>query len=108
MATVWLIAIGGIFMKIYWLHAPRWLSTLVYVGMGSLIVIALSPLVRRVSPAGVAWLLGGGLCYLIGAIFYGVKWPNLLPGVFGFHELWHLLVMAGSFSHFWTVLKYLV
>jgi len=52
--------------------------------------------------------LGGGLCYLIGAIFYGVKWPNLLPGVFGFHELWHLLVMAGSFSHFWTVLKYLV
>jgi hemolysin III len=108
LATVWLIAIGGIFMKIYWLHAPRWLSTLVYVGMGSLIVIALLPLVRKVPPGGIAWLMGGGLCYLIGAIFYGVKWPNFLPGVFGFHELWHLLVMAGSFSHFWTVLKYLV
>jgi len=49
----------------------------------------------------------GGLFYTVGAVFYGTKWPKLVPHVFGFHELWHLFVMAGSSAHFWAVYRYL-
>ena len=54
-----------------------------------------------------AWLAVGGLFYTVGAIFYATKWPRLAPGVFSFHEVWHLFVMAGSFSHFWVIYRFL-
>jgi hemolysin III len=50
--------------------------------------------------------LGGGLLYTAGALIYWLKRPNLVPGMLGFHELWHLFVMAGSACHFWAVLHY--
>ena len=55
-----------------------------------------------------AWGLGGGLVYSLGAIVYGLRRPNLVPGVFGFHELWYLfVVVVGSACHFWAVLRYI-
>ncbi|MEX2088869.1 MAG: hemolysin III family protein [Bacteroidota bacterium] len=54
------------------------------------------------------WLSIGGMFYTVGAVIYAVKKPNIVPGVFGFHELWHLFVMAGSFSHFWVMLRYIL
>ncbi len=53
-----------------------------------------------------AWVLGGGLVYSAGATICGRRQPNLVPGAFGFHELWHLFVVAGSACHFWAVLHY--
>lgn len=106
---VWALAIGGILIKIFLMRAPRWFSTLLYVVMGWLIVIALWPLMQTISLGGVVWMVLGGIFYTIGAIFYGTKWPpNIIPGWFGFHEVFHLFVMAGSASHFWLMMKYIM
>lgn len=106
--TVWGLALGGIFLKLFWMSAPRWFSTVIYLGMGWLVVIALAPLIDVMPPGGVIWLSIGGMFYTVGAVIYAVKKPNIIPGVFGFHELWHLFVMAGSFSHFWVMLRYIL
>jgi hemolysin III len=106
--TVWGLAIAGILLKFFWMNAPRWFSTAIYLGMGWLVVIALSPLIDVMPLGGVIWLSIGGMFYTVGAVIYAVKKPNIVPGVFGFHELWHLFVMAGSFSHFWVMLRYIL
>ncbi len=106
--TVWGLALGGIFLKLFWMSAPRWFSTVIYLGMGWLVVIALAPLIDVMPSGGVIWLSVGGMFYTVGAVIYAIKKPNIIPGVFGFHELWHLFVMAGSFSHFWVMLQYIL
>ncbi len=105
--VVWGLAAAGLLMKLFWLHAPRWLSTAIYVGMGWLVVTATAPLLKTVPAGGLVWLLIGGLFYTVGAVFYALKWPGRNARVFGFHELFHLFVMAGSISHFWVVYRYL-
>ncbi|MBE3575813.1 MAG: hemolysin III family protein [Firmicutes bacterium] len=105
--AIWTLALAGIAMAIWWLHAPRWLSTTIYVIMGWLVVIAVVPLLHTVPPGGLVWLLIGGLFYTSGAVIYAIRRPNLVPGVFGFHEIWHLFVLAGALSHFWAVFRYL-
>lgn len=106
--TILGIAVAGIIMKILWFNAPRWLYTLFYVGMGWLAVIALPPLVRSMPVGGIAWLLIGGVFYTIGAVIYALKRPNPIPGRFGFHEIFHLFVLAGSASHFWLMYRYIL
>src|SRR5215218_2681252 len=86
---------------------PRWLSVGIYLAMGWLAVIAAAAIFRAIPTGGIAWILGGGLVYSAGALIYGLKRPNLVPGIFGFHELWHLFVMAGSACHFWVMLRYI-
>ncbi|MBT9152994.1 MAG: hypothetical protein DDT35_01221 [Firmicutes bacterium] len=105
--AVWSLSFIGIVMKVIWLLAPRWLYTGFYLLLGWLVVIAIGPLWRSVPLAALVWLGVGGLFYTVGAVFYGTKWPKLVPHVFGFHELWHLFVMAGSSAHFWAVYRYL-
>jgi hemolysin III len=78
--------------------------------MGWLAVVAFVPLLQRMPPAGFFWLVLGGLIYSGGAIIYALKRPDFVPGVFGFHELWHLFVMAGSAAHFvliYSVIRFL-
>lgn len=105
-ALVWAVAAAGIVTKMLWFDTPRWLTVLLYVAFGNL-VFPLFPLLRQVLPAGAfLWIGIGGLFYLVGALFYGLKWPRLAPGRFGFHELWHLFVMAGSFGHFWAIWRF--
>lgn len=106
---IWILAIVGVLIKIFWMESPRWFSTLLYIVMGWLILIALWPLTQTISIRGIAWMVLGGLFYTIGAVFYGLKWPpNIVPGWFGFHEIFHLFVMAGSFSHFWLMMNYIM
>lgn len=106
LSFIWGAAVSGVIISFCRIKLSRWLSTAIYLGMGWAVVVAIIPLVRALPPAGMLWLVAGGLFYSIGAIFYGTKWPKLCPGVFSFHELWHLFVMAGSISHYWTVLRY--
>jgi hemolysin III len=106
--TAWGIALAGIVIKIFWLEAPRWLSTLLYLGMGWMVMVAVVPLLRNMPPAGLAWLLAGGVLYSLGAIIYGLKWPGANARYFGFHEIFHLFVLGGSFCHFWMMYKYLL
>jgi Haemolysin-III related len=79
-----------------------------YLGMGWVAVIAAPALFLAVPAGGMIWVLGGGLLYTAGALIYALKRPNPAPGTFGFHELWHLFVVAGSACHYWAVLCYLV
>jgi hemolysin III len=62
--------------------------------------VAIGPLSRAVSPTGLAWLVGGGLAYTVGAIIYTRERPDPFPGRLGHHEIWHLLVLVGSACHF--------
>ena len=106
LVVVWGLALCGVLLKLLWRGAPRWLSVILYLGMGWVAVIAAPTLLQAVPAGGMAWVLAGGLVYSAGALVYGFKRPNPIPGSFGFHELWHLFVIAGSACHFWAVLRY--
>jgi hemolysin III len=107
-SITWSMAIAGIVQAFFWLNAPRWFSTLLYLVMGWLVIIAFYPLIHSIPVNGIIWFVLGGLCYTGGAIIYALKRPNPFPGIFGFHEIWHIFVMAGSFCHFWAILYYLI
>jgi hemolysin III len=99
LGTVWGLALAGTFMKIFWLTAPRMVSTLIYVIMGWIVLAALYPLFKAITGTAFALLLAGGMCYTAGAVIYAVKRPVLnIPG-FGFHEIFHVFVLAGSAFH---------
>ncbi len=106
LTAIWGIGIAGMVMTIFWLDAPRWITTGVYLLMGWAVVVAAYPLIQSLPVGGLVWLAVGGLFYSVGAVIYAIKKPNLIPGVFGFHEIWHLFVMAGTFSHFWSIFRY--
>ena len=106
--SIWGIAMIGIILKVLWFNAPRWLYTLFYLLMGWLIVIAFVPLVRTMPIAAMLWLIAGGLLYTVGAVIYGTKWPKLKSKVFGFHEMFHIFVLYGSFCHFWMMFRYIL
>jgi hemolysin III len=100
LAVVWLIALAGIPFKLFFLDAPVWLSTATYLAMGYLALVAVVPIAHAVSLRGLAWLIAGGLAYTLGAVIYAQQRPDPFPGRFGHHEIWHLLVLAGSGCHF--------
>ena len=100
LSAIWVIAIAGVFMKIFWMGAPRWLSTMIYVVMGWLSITAFVPLLKAVGWSGFGTLLGGGIAYTVGALIYALKKPNLaILKSFGFHEIFHVFVMIGSAFH---------
>ncbi|MGD9900067.1 MAG: hemolysin III family protein [Calditrichaceae bacterium] len=105
--SVWGLALAGVFFKLFWLQAPRWLSTMLYVLMGWLVIVGIWPLVKSLQTGALIWLFAGGLFYSVGALIYGKKKPDPWPDVFGFHEIFHVFVMLGSFSHFWVMYRYI-
>lgn len=108
LVTVWTLAAIGVLEKAVWLRAPRGLSTSIYLGLGWLAATAAPALLRAAPGPLFGWMLAGGLIYTVGALLYWAQWPRGVPGVFGFHELWHVCVLAASASHYWAVLSYLV
>jgi len=98
--VIWGLAVAGIGMKIFWLSAPRWLSTVIYVAMGWLVLVGIYPLVQALSAGALFWLSFGGVVYSLGAVIYAFKWPNPIPRHFGFHEIFHLFVIGGTVCHF--------
>lgn len=97
--TVWAVALLGMLLKLLTMKLPRWVSTLLYVGLGWLAAAFWPQFSAHLSPAALAWLCIGGVAYSAGAVVYGTKKWNPVPGVFGFHEVWHLFVLAGSAAH---------
>jgi hemolysin III len=104
--AVWTVAIMGIVFKLFWINAPRWLTTCIYVLMGWIAIIGIGPITRTLQPDAVFWLFAGGILYSTGALIYAFKKPNLIPHFLGFHEIFHLFVMMGSLAHFWTIYRY--
>jgi hemolysin III len=103
LAIIWSIALIGILIKIFYIHAPRWLSAGVYVLMGWLCVAAIGEMTTALTPFTLGWLLAGGIVYTLGAVVYATKIFDFAPGKFGFHEVWHIFVLVGALLHFVAV-----
>ena len=102
LSIVWGIALVGILIKGFWVYCPKWVSSVLYIGMGWTCVLAFTQILNSLSPAAFGWLLAGGIIYTIGGIIYALKLPifNNKHKNFGSHEIFHLFVMAGSACHF--------
>ena len=102
LALVWGIAIVGIILKAFWVFCPKWVSSVLYIGMGWTCVLAFTQILNALSPAAFGWLLAGGISYTIGGVSYALKLPifNNRHKNFGSHEIFHLFVMGGSMCHF--------
>jgi len=106
--TVWGLALLGVVFKLLWFHAPRWLSTGLYVLLGWLAVLAIGPIVAAMRPGGVVLLAAGGVLYTLGAVVYARKRPDPAPAHLGYHGLWHLFVLAGWAAHFAMMALYVL
>lgn len=102
LSLVWGIALVGIILKAFWVFCPKWVSSILYIGMGWTCVLAFTQILNALSPAAFGWLLAGGIIYTIGGIIYALKLPifNNRHKNFGTHEIFHLFVMGGSMCHF--------
>ena len=110
LSLVWGIAIAGILIKAFWVYCPKWISSVLYIGMGWTCVLAFSQILNSLSTSAFGWLLAGGIIYTIGGIIYALKLPlfNSRHKNFGSHEIFHLFVMGGSACHFVVMYAYLL
>ncbi|MGC4020291.1 MAG: hemolysin III family protein [Muricomes sp.] len=110
LAIVWTIAIVGILIKGFWVFCPKWVSSVLYIGMGWTCILAFTQILNNLSTAAFAWLLSGGIIYTIGGIIYALKVPifNNKHKNFGSHEIFHLFVMGGSVCHFILMYSFLL
>ena len=102
LSIVWAIAIAGILIKAFWVYCPKWVSSVLYIGMGWTCVLAFTQILNNMSPSAFGWLLAGGIIYTVGGVIYALKLPlfNSRHKNFGSHEIFHLFVMGGSACHF--------
>lgn len=105
---MWSFAIVGVLFKMVWFDAPRWISTIFYVLMGWIAIFLVSPLSKVINIRGLLLLFIGGVFYTVGAVIYAAKWPRIKSKIFGFHEIFHLFVLAGSFCHYFMIFRYVL
>ena len=110
LSIVWAIAIAGILIKAFWVYCPKWISSVLYIGMGWTCVLAFTQILNNMSPAAFGWLLAGGIIYTVGGVIYALKLPlfNNKHKNFGSHEIFHLFVMGGSACHFVVMYAFLL
>ncbi len=100
LAIVLGLAAAGALLKVFWIDCPDWLGMCLYLGLSGVVVATGHRIVPQLSGGALAWLVGGGLAYLLGALIYSRQWPDPWPGRFGHHEIWHLFVLAGAGAHY--------
>jgi len=103
LSVIWLLAIAGVGTSMLMLNAPRRLTAGVYVVMGWLVVFAGRELMASISSPVLGWLIAGGALYTFGAVIYATRKADFFPGVFGFHEVWHVFVLLGAAAHYAAV-----
>jgi hemolysin III len=97
--VIWGFAILGVIVQAVYIDVWRWLTTTIYIVMGWLVIVGLQPLLEKLPSSAFWWLFAGGVVYSIGGVVYTLKKPNLFKA-FGYHELWHVMVLLGSLCHF--------
>jgi hemolysin III len=100
LSLVWTFAGLGMLLKVAWPFAPRWLGVALYLTLGWIGIIPAHEVASSLTAAELALLLAGGAMYTVGGIIYALRRPDPYPRVFGFHEIFHLCVVAGSLLHF--------
>jgi hemolysin III len=103
LVTVWAGAAVGIVLKLVWIHAPKWLAAGAYVALGWVAVAAFPQLLERAGVMATVLLAVGGLLYTAGAVVYALRRPDPVPAVFGYHEVFHALVIAAAALQFAVV-----
>ena len=101
---IWSLALIGIGVKVFIIRVPRWLNAGIYLAMGWMSVAASGQFLAALPAWVLVWLIIGGIFYTLGAIIYITKIFNFVPGVFGFHEVWHIFVLLAAAAHFVAVL----
>lgn len=96
----WLAAAAGCFQSLFWISAPKWLSAILYLIVGFLVLPYFPELFKVLSEYQMALIITGGVIYVIGAVVYTFKKPDPYPKTFGYHEIFHLLVIAAAACHF--------
>ena len=106
LGVIWALAMTGVIVKVFVIKAPRWVTAGVYVAMGWLALLMPRELMMSLPMGALVWLIVGGVVFTIGAVVYVTKRMDFAPGVFGFHEVWHIFVILGSLSHYIGILAY--
>lgn len=106
LVTAWVIAVVGAAIGASPLRAPRWLSVAAYTAFGSLAVVPLTKMIEVLPPAGLGLLVASGLLYITGGVVYARRRPDPWPRWFGFHEVFHVLVVLGGAAHVVAVWEY--
>jgi hemolysin III len=108
LSVVWGIAGAGVILRLIWLGGPRWLRVALYVILGWVALVGISELVQEFAPGPLAMLAIGGLLYTLGGAVYAVRRPDPWPRVFGYHEVFHLFVIAGSAVHYSVIAAFVL
>ena len=103
LTIVWTGALAGVALKMWWPSAPRWVGVPLYLLLGWVAIYFAGSLLDGGGPTVVGLLVLGGILYNIGAILYGLRWPNPWPHTFGYHEFFHALTAAAAVSHYIAV-----
>jgi hemolysin III len=103
LAVVWVGALAGAIVEIAWIEHPKWVAALVYLSVGWVAVVAFPAMWSAMGAAGTLLVGAGGLLYTVGAVVYATQRPNPNPRVFGYHEVFHLFVIAAATAHFAAV-----
>jgi hemolysin III len=100
LALVWTGAALGVVLELRWIHAPRWVSAIAYLGVGWIGIVALPQFFPALGVAAAVLVIVGAALYSVGALTYATTWPNPFPSTFGFHEVFHLLVVAAAVTQY--------
>lgn len=103
LVVVWIGAIAGTVVEMIWIDHPKWVGALIYLALGWVAIVAFPELWSAMGTAGTLLVAGGGLLYTAGAVVYATQRPDPRPAVFGYHEVFHLFVIAAAVAHFSAV-----
>ncbi len=101
-------AVLGIIFKLCWVTCPKWVSSVMYIGIGWFAIFAIYPMSKVLPFAALIWLVLGGVMYTIGGVIYALKSKKIRIGAFGGHEIFHVFIMLGSLCHFICVFAYIL
>jgi hemolysin III len=108
LSVVWSLAVVGVVLQLLWLHAPRWLVALLYIGLGWTAIAFAPTLWRDLGALTFSLLLAGGIVYSLGAVVYSTRRPDPVPEVFGYHEIFHALVITAGFLFYVAIARVVV
>ena len=104
--AVWAGAAAGTVVELIWIDAPKWVASIVYVGVGMIGAVGFPAIIAETGPVAGLLIAGGGALYLVGAVIYARQRPDPSPAVFGYHEVFHVLVIAAAAAHFAAIALY--
>ena len=103
---IWILALCGIIMKLFWIYCPKYVSSILYIAMGWFALFRITTLYHLLGKGGFLWLLAGGVFYTIGGILYALRFR--LSEKWGEHEIFHILVLLGSLCHYILIFLYAI